>query len=103
MKLNVYKNQKEIDKTVEVDSYDIMYGTVEDVFEVLEGIEDMNDTKAVLDMFTKNRAKLNDLLLDIFGEAGLTKEDLRKVKVKELVPLFIDLFKFVQQSFKSKN
>lgn len=103
MKLNVYKNQKEIEKTVEVDSYDIMYGTVEDVFEVLEGIEDMNDTKAVLDMFTKNRAKLNDLLLDIFGEAGLTKEDLRKVKVKELVPLFIDLFKFVQQSFKSKN
>ena len=103
MKLNVYKNQKEIEKTVEVDSYDIMYGTIEDVFEVLEGIEDMNDTKAVLDMFTKNRAKLNDLLLDIFGEAGLTKEDLRKVKVKELVPVFIDLFKFVQQSFKSKN
>lgn len=103
MKLNVYKNQKEIEKTVEVDSYDIMYGTIEDVFEVLEGIEDMNDTKAVLDMFMKNRAKLNDLLLDIFGEDGLTKEDLRKVKVKELVPLFIDLFKFVQQSFKSKN
>lgn len=103
MKLNIYKNQKEIEKTVEVDSYDIMYGTVEDVFEVLEGIEDMNDTKSVLDMFTRNRAKLNDLLLDIFGEAGLTKEDLRKVKVKELVPLFIDLFKFVQQSFKSKN
>lgn len=103
MKLNVYKNQKEIEKTVEVDSYDIMYGTVEDVFEVLEGIEDMNDTKSVLNMFTRNRAKLNDLLLDIFGGSGLTKEDLRKVKVKELVPLFIDLFKFVQHSFKSKN
>lgn len=103
MKLNVYKNQKEIAKTVEVDSYDIMYGTVEDAFEILEGIEDVNDTNAVLDVFAKNRTKLDDLLLDIFGGEGLTKEDLRMVKVKELVPVFVDLFKFVQNSFKSKN
>ena len=103
MKLNVYKNQKEIAKTVEVDSYDIMFGTVEDVFEVLEGIEDMNDKNAILKVFMQNRSKLDDLLLDIFGEAGLTKEDLRMVKVKELVPVFIDLFHFVSTSFKSKN
>ena len=103
MKLNVYKNQKEIAKTVEVDSYDIMYGIVEDVFEILEGIQDINDKDAILKVFIQNRSKLDDLLLDIFGEAGLTKEDLRMVKVKELVPVFIDLFQFVTNSFKSKN
>ena len=103
MKLNGYANQKEIAKTIEVDSYDIMYGTIEDVFEILEGIEDVNDKNAILKVFTQHRSKLDDLLLDVFGEAGLTKEDLRMVKVKELVPVFVDLFKFVTESFKSKN
>lgn len=103
MKLNVYKNQREVAKTVEVDEYDIMYGTVEDVFDVLEGVEDINDTQKIISVITANRMKLNDLLLDIFGEAGLTKEDLRMVKVKELIPVFVDLFRYVQNSFQSKN
>ena len=103
MKLNVYKNQREVAKTLEVNNYDIMYGTVEDIFDVLEGIEDVNDPNGILNMINANRSKLNDLLLDIFADAGLTKEDLRMVKVKELVPVFVDLFRYVQQSFKSKN
>lgn len=103
MKLNVYKNQKEIAKTIEVDNYDIMYGTVEDIFDILDGIENMNDGNEIVKVINANRGKLNDLLLDIFGAEGLTKEDLRMVKVKELVPVFIDLFKYVQASFKSKN
>lgn len=103
MKLNVYKNQNEILKTVEVDSYDIMWGTIEDILEILEGIEDVKDKNAILKVVTQNRSKLDDLLLDIFAEGGLTKEDLRMVKVKELVPVFIELFQFVAASFKSKN
>lgn len=103
MKLNVYKNQNEVEKTYEVDAYDIMYGTVEDVFDILEGVENTNDTSEILAVINKNRDKLNDLLLDIFGAEGLTKEELRKVKVKEIVPVFIDLFRYVQESFRSKN
>ena len=103
MKLNIYKNQREIEKTVEVDEYDIMYGTVEDVFDVLDGLEDIDDTTVVMELIRKNKKKLDDLLLDIFDGTGLTKEDLRKVKVKELVPLFVDLFRYVQESFQSKN
>lgn len=103
MKLNIYKNQKEIEKTYEVDAYDIMYGTVEDVFDILEGVENTNDTSEILAVINKNRDKLNDLLLDIFGDEGLTKEELRKIKVKEIVPVFIDLFRYVKESFRSKN
>ena len=103
MKLNIYKNQREIEKTVEVDEYDIMYGTVEDVFDVLDGLEDIDDTTVVMELIRKNKKKLDDLLLDIFDGTGLIKEDLRKVKVKELVPLFVDLFRYVQESFQSKN
>ena len=103
MKLNVYKNQKEIEKTFEVDEYDIMYGTIEDIFDILDGVDDTGNANQVLAVIKDNRYKLYDLLLDIFGAEGLTEDDLRKVKIKELVPVFIDLFKYVTDSFKSKN
>ena len=97
MKLNIYKDQKTIDKTYEVDEYDIMYGTVEDIFDVLDGMEDMKTDGEILKLIQVNRKKLNSLLLDIFE--GLTEEELRHIKIKELVPLFLDLFAYVKSSF----
>jgi hypothetical protein len=99
MKLNIYKNQKQIEKTYEVDEYDIMYGTVEDVFEILDGMESLKTDGEILSLVQRNRKKLNDLLLDIFCDEGLTEEELRRIKLKELVPLFLDLFKYVRSSF----
>ena len=104
MKINIYKNQREIEKTYEVDEYDIMYGTIQDIFEVLDdGLDKLKDEDQMLKLVTENRSKLEDLILDIFASEGLTKEELRRTKLKELVPLFIDLFAYVQTSFKSKN
>lgn len=103
MKLNIYESQKEVKKTYEVDEYDIMYGTVQDILAVLDDVDDLNDSVQLLTVVNKNRAKLEDLLMDIFSDAGLTKEELRKVKVKELIPLFLDLFRYVRDSFQSKN
>lgn len=104
MKLNIYKNQKEIEKTYEVEEYDIMYGTIQDIFEVLDdGLDKLKDEDQMLKLVTENRSKLEDLILDIFASEGITKEELRRTKLKELVPLFIDLFAYVQTSFKSKN
>lgn len=103
MKLNVYKNQKEVEKTYEVEAYDLMYGTVEDIFEVLDGMEDMKADSDMLKLIQKNRRKLNDLLLDVFGDEGLTEEELRRIKLKELVPFFVDLFAYVKDSFGSEK
>ena len=104
MKLNIYKNQKEIEKTYEVDEYDIMYGTVQDILAVLDdGMDQLNDNDKLLTLITKNRSKIDDLLLDIFGGEGLTMEELRRTKLKELIPVFIDLFAYVQKSFRTKN
>jgi hypothetical protein len=97
MKLNIYKDQKNIEKTYEVDEYDIMYGTVEDIFDVLDGMEDMKTDGEILKLIQANRKKLNGLLLDIFD--GLTEDELRHIKIKELVPLFLDLFEYVKSSF----
>lgn len=103
MKLNIYKNQKEIEKTYEVDEYDIMYGTVQDILEVLDEVDNLDDNEQLLKLISANRTKIEDLLLDIFQPEGMTAEELRKVKLKELIPVFMDLFAYVQKSFKSKN
>lgn len=103
MKINVYKNQKEIDKTFEVEAYDMMYGTVEDALKILEGIDDMQDSMSLAKVIMGNREKINELILDVFGPEGMVKEDLRNIKVKELVPFFVELFSSVQNSFDEKN
>lgn len=97
MKLNVYKNQREIEKTYEIDNYDLMYGTVEDVLAMFDDIEDYSDNTQIFRVIQKNRKKLNDLLQDIFPE--LTDEELRRIKLKELIPVFMGLFAYVQKSF----
>lgn len=97
MKLNIYKNQNKIEKTYEVDHYDIMYGTIEDALAIFDEIDDLNDNMQIFNVIQKNRTKLNDLLKDIFPE--LTDEELRRVKVKELVDVFMGLFSYVQASF----
>ncbi len=101
MKLNVYKNQHEIEKTYEVKTYDLMYGTVEDVLAIFDEIDDLNDNMKLFGVIQKNRSKLNDLILDIFPE--MTEDDLRKIKLKELIPLFIELFTYVRDSFGSEK
>lgn len=97
MKLDVYKNQKEIEKTYEVDAYDLMYGTLEDIFEILDDLGENSTNIELMRIVSKNRDKLNNLLMDVFPD--ITDDDLRKVKLKDLVPFFMELFEYVQKSF----
>lgn len=103
MKLNIYKNQKEIAKTFEVDNYDLMYGTVQDILTIMDDLDDFNDNTKLIELIQKNRTKLDDLLIDIFSPVGMKPEDLRMIKIKELIPVFVDLFNYVKESFTSKN
>lgn len=104
MKITIYKNQKEIEKIYQTDNYDLMYGTIQDIFSVIdEGIPDLNDKEGLLKLLVANRGKLEDLLLDVFASEGMTREELRKIKIVEMVPLFIDLFNYVQEAFELKN
>ena len=96
MKLHIYKNQKEVEKTYEVDNYDLMFGTVEDILGIFDEIEDMGDNMQIFNAIRHNRSKLNDLLKDIFPE--LTDDELRRTKLFELVPVFIGLFGYVKAS-----
>lgn len=96
MKLNVYKNQREILKTVEADAYDLMYGTIEDILDILDGVgTDNND--AIVKAVVEKRDALNELILDVFPD--LERDDLRNIKIKELIPMFIELFTEVGKAF----
>lgn len=104
MKINIYKTQKEVEKTYSVDNYDLMYGTIQDILAVMdEGLPDLKDEEGLFALLAANRKKIDELLLDIFSSEGMTEEELRRTKIKEMVPLFIDLFSYVKNSFESKN
>ena len=101
MKLNIWKSQNEVEKTYKVDKYDIFYGTVEDVLKVIEEAGDGATEEQLVMAVVKNRDLFNRFLKDIFD--GLTDEELRRTKVKEIAPLLFELFDYARTSLASKN
>lgn len=98
--LNIWKNQKEIEKTYTIDSYDILWGTVEDLIEAVnienlskqlddEKTENMALIKAAANMVTNSRNLINTTLKDVFD--GLTDDELKRVKLKELINVALQL------------
>ena len=91
--LNIYDPQtKEVAKTYTAETVDIMFGTVEDIIEVID-IENLNDNKTWLKVIGVSIKKLRPLLKEVF--TGLTDDELKYTKVNELIPLFKDIFKFM--------
>ena len=105
LRLNVYKHdaetgrvsQTQVAKTVTAEAYDLMFGTVEDVLSLLDAVGDNADTMEVLRVVTLNWDRLCSLLLDIFPDLG--HEDLPYIKVREVVPVIIELFRSVVDGF----
>lgn len=102
MKISTYKNQKDIEKTFEIEAYDLMYGTVEDLLNILDGVtENGSDETAMFKVISDNKTIINDLLQDIFPD--MTDEDIRKIKLKDLIPFFKELFEYVILTFKKEK
>lgn len=104
LKLNIYKNQREIEKTYTVDTYDVMYGPVEDLLNILD-VEallrqkgDASMVAAIGKLVTGSRGMFNALMKDIFP--GLTDDELRRVKVKELIAVVVGLAGFSMDEIK---
>lgn len=97
LKLNIYK-KNQVEKTYTADTYDIMFGTVEDFITLLDtdALKNINDDKAflkaVLPLVTKGFGTIKNLLKDVFPD--LSDDDLRHVKVKEIAPLILNILKF---------
>ncbi len=96
IKLNIYDREtKELVKTYTTDSVELMFGTVEDILSVVD-IEKLNDEKAVALMIVKAWKELKPFLKDVFY--GLTDEDIKGVKINEMIPVFMDIFKGISET-----
>ena len=116
MKLNIYRKEngkKVIDKTYEAETYDLMYGTVEDFLNLIdvqniqilttETVEE-NQILGVAELVTNCFGQIAPLLMDVFD--GLTSEELRNTKVSEVVEVIKECISYsVKTAFKgtSKN
>lgn len=96
IKLNIYDREtKEVIKTYRTDSIELMFGTVEDIIAVID-IDKLDDEKAVALMIVKAWKELKPFLKDVFP--GLTDEDIKGVKINEMIPTFMDIFKGISEN-----
>jgi len=106
LKLNIY-NKKQIVKTYTAETYDILFGTVEDLIDVLDldGLKTGSDVEliqvATKLIVTSKDDIIKPLLKDIFD--GLTDDELKNTKVKELASVFINIVRYSIDQITSGN
>lgn len=96
--LNVYDPQtKNIAKQYTAETVDIMFGTIEDVIDIID-IDKLDDNMEWAKVIALSMKKLKPLLKEVF--TGVTDEELKNTKIKELIPLFINIFKYMVSEIK---
>lgn len=97
--LNIYSatDKGTVEKTYTAESYDLMLGTVEDIMAIID-IDKMTDSEAMTRMVVQAFGKLKPFIKDVFP--GATDDELKRVKVKELIPTFVDIFKSILDDLK---
>ena len=90
--LKIYdESGKTVVKSYESSTYDLMFGTVMKLMELLK-IEDMNDQMQMLKTIYGAWEEIRTVLAGVFPEA--TDDDWKHVRVKELLPMILEIAKF---------
>lgn len=103
LKLNIYNKKGEVEKTYKTETCDIMWGTVEDILEIIDidKLDKDNNEIEIAKIVVKAVPKLKALLKDIF--LGLDDQEIKRTKLRELVPLFVNICKFAVSGINSTN
>lgn len=110
MKLNIYGKNKVVEKTYEADTYDLMFGVIEDLaatikLDELKTGSDVEIFKMIGSVALTSMDTIRDLLKDIFP--GITDAELKRTKIKEIVEVLVAVVRFtigqLQKSGKGKN
>lgn len=90
-KLKIYeKDGKTVKREIEKKEYDLTFGFVMELMELLKISEEETELQILLKM-TKAWDEVTRLLDEVFP--GVKREEWKSVKVKELVPLIIEILK----------
>lgn len=90
--LKIYDNTgKNVIKSYESTTYDLMFGTVMSLMEVLK-IEDMNNQMEMMKTIYEAWDEIKSVLSAVFPD--VTNEDWKHVKIKELLPIILEIAKF---------
>lgn len=106
LKLNIYEKRK-IVKTYTAETYDLMFGTVEDLLNIIDidNIQTGDKTeliKAVAKVLAHSMDIVKPLLKDVFEE--LTDEELRNTSIKEIVDVLSNIVTYsINQITKGNN
>ncbi len=95
LKINIY-NKKEITKTYTNDTYDLMFGTVEDFMDLInvDELKTGSDQEIIMlvgKAVPKGMGTIKALLKDVFE--GMTDEELKHTKVKEITKVLVNIVK----------
>lgn len=106
LKLNIYEKRK-IVKTYTAETYDLMFGTVEDLLDVIDidNIQAGDRTellKAIAKVLANSMNIVKPLLKDIFE--GLTDEELRNTTLKNIIDVLAEVIAYsINQLTKGNN
>lgn len=105
MELNIY-NKREVVKTYKADTYDLMFGTLEEIAKVvnidaLQTGSDVEIIKLAGNAVFNSMDTIKDLMKDIFE--GITDEELKCTKVSELAGVLVDVTKYTIKKLTELN
>lgn len=108
MKLTIYENKRPV-KVYTAETYDLMFGTVEDIAEAmnLDNLRTGSDVEIIglaVDLIKRNMATVKDLLKDVFD--GLTDDEIKHARVRDIARVLLDVVKYTIGQLKtgdSKN
>ena len=90
--LKIYDDSgKNVVKSYESKTYDLMFGTVMKLMELLK-VEDMDDQLEMLKTIYGAWEEIKTVLAGVFPEA--TNDDWKHVRVKELLPMILEIAKY---------
>ena len=99
MRLNVYEKRRVV-KTYEADSYDLPFGVIEDVADVinLDQLETGSNAELIKiagGVVLRCKDTVKDLMKDIFE--GITDEELKKTTITEMAQVLIEVVRYTSE------
>lgn len=97
LNLNIY-NGKEIEKVYTANEFDIMFGTVEDLINLIDvdrlsgSASDMDFIGAIMTLLKGGFSQIKTLVMELFP--GVTEDELKRAKIKEVVQILMDVLKY---------